>query len=131
MDLRIFLRDEYARRVSRNRRYSLRAFARFLSVHHATLVRVLAGDRGLSRSLLRRVAVRLRMSPAEVDAAIATEDARRILHVASAVDFRPDCRWIAMKSGIDVDDVNRAIHRMLHERRLIMSSASSWTVVRP
>ena len=130
MDLRICLRDEYTRRVSRNRRYSLRAFARFLSVHHATLVRVLAGDRGCSRALLRRLAARLQLSPDEVDAAIASEDARRVLHVASASDFRADSRWIAMKSGIDVDDVNRALHRLIHERRLIMSSASSWTVVR-
>lgn len=130
MDLRNCLRDEYARRVTRNRRYSLRAFARSLRVHHATLVRTLAGHRGFSRSLLRRLAAQLQLTPGEVAAAIASEDARRVLLVASVSDFRADCRWIAMKSGLDVDDVNRALHRLIHERRLIMSSASSWTVVR-
>jgi transcriptional regulator with XRE-family HTH domain len=130
MDLRISLRDEYARRVSRNRRYSLRAFARSLSVHHATLVRTLSGERGFSRSLLRRLAVLLRLSPGEIAAALASEDARRVLNAASASDFRADCRWIAMKTGIDVDDVNRALHRLIHERRLIMSSTTSWTVFR-
>ena len=129
MDIRIRLRDEYARRVSRNSRYSLRAFARSLSVHHTTLVRALAGERGFSRLLLRRLALRLQLSPAETEAAVAAEDARRVLQAASAPDFRADCRWIAVTTGIDVDDVNRALHRVIHERRLIMSSRSSWTVV--
>ena len=129
MDFRLHLRDEFGRRVSRNRRYSMRAFARSLSVHHATLVRGLAGERGFSRALVRRLAVRLGLTPVEIDAALASEDARKVLQAAAAPNFRADCRWIAMNTGIDVDDVNRALHLLIHERRLIMSSTSTWTIV--
>jgi plasmid maintenance system antidote protein VapI len=128
MDLRDRLSEELGRRVQGNPRYSLRAFARSLSLHHSTLRRVLDGSRGLSPSLLHRVCTRLGYSPAEIRAAKLVEDARRVLRVASAPGFRPDCRWIAMQSGVDLDNVNRALHLRIHERRLVMSSANQWTV---
>ena len=102
MEIRDRLRAEFARRVERNPRYSQRAFARLLSLHHTT--------------------------PAEVRAARLAEDARRVLNLALAHDFRPDCRWIAMKSGVDLDNVNRALHLLIHERRLVMTSPTKWTV---
>jgi len=128
MEIRDRLRAEFARRVERNPRYSQRAFARSLSLHHTTLTRVLDGSRGLSPSMLNRVCARIGCSPAEGRAARLAEDARRILNLASAHDFRPDCRWIAMKSGVDLDDVNRALHLLIHERRLVMTSPTKWTV---
>lgn len=78
--------------------------------------------------MVNRVCERLGYSPADVRAARLAEDARKVLQLASAPDFRPDCRWIAMKSGVDVDNVNRALHLLLHERRLVMSSPTKWTV---
>ena len=131
MDFRLHLRDEFARRTSRNHRYSMRAFAQSLRVHHATLVRILSGERGLSAHLLRRLAGQLHMTRGEVEAAVAAESARRVLRVVMAPGFRADCRWIAMKAGIEVDDVNRALHHLIHQRRLVMSSPSSWTVISP
>lgn len=128
MELRERLREVYSRRVARNPRYSLRAFARSLSVHPTTLTRVLDGSRGVSPLMITRVCVKLGCTPAEVVATRLAEDARRILPLVSAPDFRPDCRWIAMKSGVDVDNVNRALHLLIHERRLVMSSPTKWTV---
>lgn len=128
MELRDRLRAEFARRVERNPRYSQRAFARSLSLHHTTLTRVLDGRRGLSASMLSRVCARLGCSAADVRAARLAEDARKVLLLASAPDFRPDCRWIAVKSGVDLDNVSRALHLLIHKRQLVMSSPTKWTV---
>lgn len=128
MDLRARLRDEFRCRAARNPRYSLRAFARAVGLHHTTLCRVLDGSRGLSHPSLCRVCSRLGLQRTEIQAALLAEDARKVLIAASSADFRPDSRWIAMKSGVELDDVNRALHFLIHERRLVMSSPSSWTV---
>lgn len=128
MDLRARLRDEFRRRTDRNPRYSLRAFARAVGLHHTTLARVLAGSRGLSHISLRRVCSRLGLPHSDVQAALLAEDARKVLLAASTPGFRPDSRWIAMKSGVETDDVNRALHFLIHQRRLVMSSPISWTV---
>jgi hypothetical protein len=32
---------------------------------------------------------------------------------------------------VELDDVNRALHLLIHERRLEMSSPSSWTLIKP
>jgi hypothetical protein len=56
------------------------------------------------------------------------EDAMRILSAAQSADFRADCRWIAMKTGIDLDDVNRTLHLLIRERRLAMDTTTTWTV---
>jgi hypothetical protein len=128
MELRERLKLEFKRRVARNPRYSLRAYARSLSLHHATLKRVIGGSRGLSPASLVRVCGRLGYTPEEIGAARLAEHARRVLQLVSAPDFRPDCRWIAVKSGVDLDNVNRALHLLIHERRLVMSTPEHWTV---
>src|SRR5688572_28045022 len=106
MDLRARLREEFRRRADRNPRYSLRAFARAVGLHHSNLARVLDGSRGLSRRSLRRVCGRLGLAPSDLQGALIAEDARKVLLAASLPDFRPDARWIAMKSGVELDDVN-------------------------
>ena len=128
MELRDRLRAELERRVEGNPRYSQRAFARSLSLHHSTLTRVLDGSRGLSPAMVTRLCTRLGLAPSEVREARLAEDARKVLQLASTPGFRPDCRWIAMKSGVHLDNVNRALHRLIHERRLVMSSPTKWTV---
>jgi len=74
------------------------------------------------------IAAELSRSASDVQATIIAEDARRVLHAVRLPDFRPDCRWIAIQSGVDLDDVNRALHLLIHERRLVMSSPTSWMV---
>ncbi len=56
---RDLLRQELARRQRRNPRYSLRAFAKLLTVDPAVLSRVIAGKRPLSLKTAERVAERL------------------------------------------------------------------------
>lgn len=128
MELRTRLQDEFNRRVERNPRYSLRAFGRVLRLHHTTLARLFKGDRTASRALIRRVATRVGLSPDALQATLIAEDARRVIAAASEPDFRADCRWIAMKSGVEVDDINRALHFLIHQRRLVMTSPTTWTI---
>lgn len=128
MDLRTRLKDEFARRRARNPRYSLRAFARAMSLHHSAMSRILRGERGLSRDMLDRLTIRLGLSLGEARDARAVEEARKVLQLAASPAFRPDCRWIAMQAGIELDDVQRAVHRLVHDGRLVMQSSSTWTV---
>lgn len=129
MDLRTRLHFEFQRRNRRNPRYSVRAFARSLSLHHTTVIRLLSGSRGPSRMMIARVGRRLGLTPGQLRRMEQQEDASRILAAASAPGFRADCRWIATKTGVDLDDVNRALHLLIHERRLVMTSPTTWTIV--
>ena len=131
MDLRAHLRAELARRVARNRRYSLRAFARTLGTHHSTLTRILDGRRRLTAGVIERIGTRAGLSPEQVVAARAEEHARRIIELARHPRFRPDCRWLAMMSGLELDDVNRALHHAIRTRRLVLRSATTWVVSAP
>lgn len=131
MDLRERLEQEFNRRLARNPRYSMRAFARSLSLHHTTVVRLLNGTRTASPTLLRDVGCRLGLSPEELRIAQQQADATRILAASQSPDFRADSRWIAMKTGIELDDVNRVLHLLIHERRLVMSATNAWTVATP
>jgi plasmid maintenance system antidote protein VapI len=129
MDLRARLQQEYQKRLDRNPRYSMRAFARSLSMHHTTVSRLLNGTRTASRDMLRTVGQRLGLSAEQLIIAQQHEDASRILAAAQSPDFRADSRWLAMKTGIDLDDVNRALHQLIHDRRLVMQTTTSWTVL--
>jgi uncharacterized protein (TIGR02147 family) len=52
LDYRQYLKDDFAARQARNHRYSYRAAAVRLGINSGTLVRILAGKRNISRSLL-------------------------------------------------------------------------------
>jgi plasmid maintenance system antidote protein VapI len=131
VDLRSRLTTELTRRLERNPRYSLRAFARSLALHHTTVARLVNGTRRASAPLLHRIGRRLGLSDSELVSMQREEVAARVLEAAQLPDFRADCRWIAMKTGVELDDVNRALHLLIHERRLEMRSPSSWTVIQP
>ena len=131
MTLRTQLEREFGRRTLRNPRYSLRAFARFLSLHHTTLVRLMNGSRSPSRAMLESLGKRLQLTPNEIRVAQQHEDVNRILAAARSPAFRADSRWLAMKTGIDLDDVNRALHQVIHDGRLVMASRQAWTVATP
>ena len=106
----------------------MRAFARSLALHHTTLMRLVNGSRRASRPLVNRLARRLGLSTPDAEVLQRQEIALRVLAAAQLPDFRADCRWIAMKTGVELDDVNRALHLLIHERRLVMSSPTSWSI---
>jgi transcriptional regulator with XRE-family HTH domain len=121
--LRKLLRDELARRKSRNKRYSLRAFARDLRVHHSTLSRVMRGHQRVTASTLATVATRLGL---QMDVIQLSESDGKVLSAVGRDGFRPDSRWIATVTGLSVDLVNAALHRLLRTGKLRMESKDKW-----
>lgn len=63
---RLILQQEYLKRVSKNRHYSLRAFAQHLNVNHAILSLVLSGKRKITKAMVIKFSSALGMSPEEV-----------------------------------------------------------------
>lgn len=146
--------QELAARRGKNPRYSLRALAAFLGTDHSTLSQILRGARPVPVSRIRTWAGKLGMDHEEalVYAAaeylpeastaerhehlrqwtaeaisVATEPAHfQILRLCRTPEFRADSRWIAEQAGVDVDQVNRALSRLLRLRLLRVSADGEW-----
>jgi plasmid maintenance system antidote protein VapI len=122
------LTTEFHRRRGQNPRYSLRGFARSVGVHHATLSRLMTARRPVQANSIRAIGPRLGLTPADVESLIAIEDAEFIIHAVKRPAFRPDSRWLASQSGIPIDRVNIALHRLIYQRQLRMESRDRWSV---
>ena len=127
MDLRTILSAELNKRQQRNPRYSMRAFAKSLATHHSTISRILGTDRRLTSRSIQTIGARLKMTPREISEACRDENCSLILRTVCDPRFRADSRWIATMTGIPVDQVNVALHWLLHERRLVMTSRATWS----
>jgi hypothetical protein len=121
---RTALKLEFRRRSQRNPRYSLRAFARDLGSDHATLSQILRGRRSLSPRMVRQLGARLRLAPSLIADASAQQSAEAVLRLAQSPDFRVQSRWIAMRTGLSIDTVNIALHRLLRDGDLVMESST-------
>ena len=124
--IRRLLSDEVQRRQSRNRRYSLRAFARDLGLHHTSLSRILRGGQRVRTTTLAALAARLRFGTGILRATEDAEIDRVVLAAIRRRTFRPDVRWIASVTGVAVHDVQSALHRLLRDRLLVMTSRDRW-----
>ncbi len=63
---RLYLQSELARRCSKNPNYSVRAFAKSLSIEHSSLAKILSGKRLLTAPMIQRLAKNLELSPSDV-----------------------------------------------------------------
>jgi len=153
---RQLLQEELTRRCALNPRYSLRAFARRLEVHHSTLSQILRGKRRLTPRGIGKFGQLLGVEAGEIAAWIAREGAHspgvdersrrevaRVAREAAAVlngwhhfaileltrleTFRPDSRWIAQVLGITPDEVNIAVQRLVRMKLLDMNAPDRWT----
>jgi plasmid maintenance system antidote protein VapI len=122
---------EFERRRGHNRRYSLRAFARALGVHHATMSRLLATTRPVQARTVRTLGPRLGLSSSRIVAMVSLEDAASVAASIARPSFRPDSRWLASVAGIPVDRVNIALQGLLRSGRLRMPSVSRWLLTQP
>lgn len=143
------LQAELAARCERNPRYSLRAFARFLGLDHASLSQLLRGKRSMTESAIRRLGARIALTPQEIDhyIALGAGDASRpeiraladdaaqvlgqwhafaILELIRLREFRPDVRWMARVLGVPSDDIAIALQHLLRLGFLKMESAGVW-----
>ena len=128
MDMRSILQLEFNRRRARNPRYSLRAFANALGTHHSTLSQMMRARRRLTTRTIRRFGHRLGLSAPEIREACVAEHCAAIRRLVSDPRFCADSRWIAIMTGISLDDVNIALHWLLYRRELIMSAPQTWTL---
>lgn len=128
MNFRETLRAEFDQRRRGNPRYSLRAFARYLGTDHSTLSQILRNRRSLSPEKVRLFGARLRLNPVHIADACVQQDAEAILRLARSPSFCTHSRWIATHTGIPLDQVNAALHRLLHRGNLVMKSVNRWKI---
>ncbi|NOT08574.1 MAG: TIGR02147 family protein [Gemmatimonadales bacterium] len=153
---RRLLQVELGRRCARNPRYSLRAFANFLGVDHATLSQLLRGKRRLTDRTIRKLGVRLGFDGPAIDGFVANEiqgagselletrlaeqnrlsvDLTRLvndwehfalLELLRLDGFRPDIRWIARVLDLTPDEVTLVVDRLVRLGLLVMESRTRW-----
>lgn len=126
VNLRSRVRAEYRRRRDRNPRYSMRAFALTLGECHSTLLRLLRGHGRLTRRTIERLARQLGLEPFDADRALLHEGEHAVLALVGRRDFRPDVRWIAVRTGLSVDHVCVILHALLRTRRLAFPAPATW-----
>jgi hypothetical protein len=148
------LEQEFRARREKNPRYSLRSFARFLGADHSVISQIFRDLRRTPPSQIRRWGKKLKLSPEEAAAYIAAEhlpratETRRIeqlrhwtaeglsvatnrvhweiVRMSRLPGFRTDCRWIAGKIDVSVDEVNLALTRLLRLQLLQVSPSGKW-----
>lgn len=144
------LQAELAARCERNPRYSLRAYANFLAVDHATLSQLLRGKRSMTAPTIRRLGQRIGLTEDVIGQYLASANAPEaggaevraladdaaqvlgqwhafaILELMRLREFRPDVRWIARMLGVDGNDVQVALQQLLRLQFLRMESATCW-----
>ena len=126
-DIRLAIRREYERRHGRNPRYSMRAYARSLRTHHSTLSQIIERRRRLTARTIAHLGRRLGLSRAQLAEACVQEHADSVLMLLRRREAKLDSRWIATRLGIPLDDVNRALHRLLWQHRLSVPAYRTWS----
>lgn len=148
------LMQEFAARRAVNARYSIRAFAGFLNVDHATLSQILRGTRQVPLERLGPWARKLKLSLEETAvyaavARIADERARAssetlrqwaaevmallghavhrdLLRLTRTEGFSSDSRSAARALGASIDEVNIALSRMLRLGLIEVGANGEW-----
>jgi uncharacterized protein (TIGR02147 family) len=153
---RLFLQAELGRRCAKNRQYSLRAFAKYLVIDHATLSQLLRGNRPLTARTIVRLGTRLGLKRPEIDRYAAHPTYRRsesanestlgtvqqlasdaadvvglwyhyaILELTRLHHFKPNTCWIARVLEITPDEVNLALSRLIRLGLLEMVDRDRW-----
>jgi hypothetical protein len=140
---RIHLQETLAERCASNPRYSLRAFARYLSIDHSTLSQLLRGTRCFSASTIKALGTRLGLEGAVIDAfiererqypsnhsATEIETQQAILELVTLESFRADVGWMARVLGTTADAVNVAVTQLLAMGVLKMEDHNRWIITR-
>jgi uncharacterized protein (TIGR02147 family) len=153
---RLFLQAELGRRCDKNPQYSLRAFAKYLGIDHATISQLLRGKRPLTPRMILKLGTRLGLDRSAIDGYVAHEaywrsdseeevaqgeiqqlanDAANviadwyhyaILELTRLHSFRPNSRWIARVLDITADEVNLAVSRLARLGLLEMLDRDRW-----
>ena len=137
---RQLLAEELERRCRSNPRYSMRAFAKALGLSPSALSMVMAGHRGLSTDLAKRLSHKLGLDPVSAGrfvngflrnktspTTITNFDTLSLdtfsvisewyhfglLSLIEVKDFKPDPQWMASRLGVSIAEVKAAVERLV------------------
>lgn len=149
-DFRQILQLELSARCSKNPRYSLRSFARSLSVEPSALSQMINGKRPITRKMMLRLGLALGLSVQQIKSLSTPDDLPQtespsfqqlsmdsfaaisdwyhyaILELTYVKDFKSDAQWIAKRLGITKSEANIAIERLRRLELLRISPAGVW-----
>jgi hypothetical protein len=100
-------------------------------VGHTVVSRILAGKNRVTPRIIRDVARGLGTPEHEILGFLRAECERLIVTCAADPEFRADCRWLASRSGLSVDDVNRTLFTLISTGRIQLIATDRWRVVPP
>lgn len=118
---------ELERRRAVNPRFSMRAFARTLGVSHSAVSRICQGRSRPSAATLARLEARLGASAVSASDALRDQRLEGLVRLVEHRAFKADARWLAVRLGVSLDEVQVLLHDALRHGRLTMTSASTWT----
>lgn len=133
MNFRFWLQRQFTERCKRNARYSLRAFAKTLSMDASSLSQILSGKRSLSPKAVQTICEKLGASPNDLKSfglfqVVGNQDFSQIdidsfavisewyhfaiLELTFVSGFKGDAKWIAKKLSITVEEAKAATDRL-------------------
>ena len=152
-DFRQYLLEELAKRCTKNPKYSLRAFAKTLYIHPATLSHYLRKKRDLPVSQQLDIAMKLGIDSHFIQALIYNYSKTKILtsqvlnfdslsldqfsmisdwyHFAileliQIQNFKENPRWIAKVLGVSVNEIHAAVERLFRLGMIVKNKSGKW-----
>ncbi len=153
---RDFLAEIFLAKQKINSNYSIRSFARYLKIHHATLSPLLAGKRPFTKKTIQKLGQRLGLSQLEIDHFCKKENNNilndlqptaqsdyhmmneehlqvlqewyhdAIIELIKTKAFKPDLIWIAQKLSISVVEVRESVDRLFRLGYLKKDDKGNW-----
>jgi uncharacterized protein (TIGR02147 family) len=131
----LWLQRQFTERCKKNPRYSLRAFAKFLSIDPSSLSQILSGKRPLSKKNVQAICQKLSANPQEIKSfglmkanEIVDADYMQvsldtfaiisdwyhfaILELTFVSGFKADAKWISKKLSITTEEAKSAVERL-------------------
>lgn len=157
MSFRSYLQDELIRRCKKNPGYSVRSYARALTISPSSLSRMLRGERKISDAMKLKLGARLGI-PSKVLESLENNFEKQalkagdlpeqhyaqlkadhfaiisdwyhyaILELAHVQGFEPNPRWIARSLGITVAEAQLSIDRLVRVGLISICPSGSWTI---
>lgn len=148
-DFRLYLQGVFSERCKKNSSYSLRAFAKSLSIDNSTLAKIMNGKRKLGKRAIQNFGDRLGLSPKEIQPYLDIEQKEEsdlnvvqveqdqfqiiadwyhyaILELMQLKDFQTKPQWIARELGITKSEAQFAIERLQRAELLEIDSEGIW-----
>ncbi len=151
-DFRLYLQDEFLRRLKTNPQYSLRAYAQFFDMNSGSLSQILKGQRKLGVKSFAKMTQKLNLSPemvegfknADSQSTKKTSPAEQLtmdnfniisdwyhfamLELSKTQGFKADTQWISSKLGVNVNEVIAAIERLQRVEMLNINENNEWEI---